>query len=287
MGRWENSYPEISNLLNMKPTPRILLGQKLFWTYKMDGSNICIWLEDGEVKISSRRMKEASDDLKALVKRTEEYKKIIELLRENPFFIVYVEACKKGRSVTKIELYERDTLFMFDIYDREKEKFLYYVVVYQHGYHYKIPVVELYAETKHNSIKDLLRFKKKALEYCKENNIEGMVIKAYKIPEEIKNWRQVKHGLLQAKVKLDIPIPKVRKSSRKEPIYPPIPRVEIMGAIDKVWQELGNEDFRDIKKAMPLVARAVAEECKKHLYSNSKQKLFVFYQEYLENRINE
>jgi len=287
MGSWKYKYPQIPNLLNMNPTPRVLLGQKLFWTYKRDGSNICIWLEDGEVKISSRKMKEASDDLKVLVKRTEEYKKIIELLKEEPTFIVYVEACAKGRSVTGTELYDKDFLIMFDIYDRETERFLPYVLVYQQGYHHKIPVVKLYAETRHRSIKDLLKFKKQVLEHCLAIKIEGMVIKAYKIPERVKEWREFRQGLIQAKVKIDIPEPTIRKMGKGEPIDPPIPEIEIMGAIDKAWQELGTEDFKEVRKAMPLIASLVKDECNKHLYSSPKQKLFSYYQKYLERKLLE
>jgi len=33
---WEFRYVHIPNLITMKPTPRILLGQKLFWTEKRD-----------------------------------------------------------------------------------------------------------------------------------------------------------------------------------------------------------------------------------------------------------
>jgi len=271
----------------MKPNPRILLGQRLYWTEKKDGSCIAIWLnKKKKVIVSSRNQENASADLQFLVRNSEDFSKIVELLNENPQFVIYVEACRKGRSITGIEFYERNTLFLFDIFDREKKKFLTYVNVHQYAFHYKIPVVKLYAETKHRSMKDLLKFKNHVLEYCESMKIEGMVIKAYKIPEQFKDWHEFDGGLLQAKVKLDIPEPTVRKIAKGEAILPPIPDTEIFGAIDKVWQELGNKKFKDVKIAMPKIAEAVKEECKKHLYSSSSKKLFSFYNEYLERMMN-
>jgi len=88
-------------------------------------------------------------------------------------------------------------------------------------------------------------------------------------------------GYVQAKVKLDVPKAKKKKIDKGDPIYPPIPENEILGAINKANQDLGNEVFKDVSKAMPLIAQYVGEECKKHLYSKPKTKLFILYKEYL------
>lgn len=282
---WTHRYPHIPNLLSMKPTPRILLGQKLFWTEKKDGHCMAIWMNNGEIQISSRNLETATQELQSLVKRTEEYPKVLKLLEENPQFVIYVEACGEGRSKTGIEQYERAMLFIFDIYDTYTEKFLSYVNTHQHAFHYNIQIVKLYAETRHRSIRNLLKFRKEVLEYCASIKIEGMVIKAYRITERFQKWNTFKGGLIQAKVKLDIPDPPKRKITKGEPIYPTIPDVDVMGAIDKVWQELGTEKFRDVRIAMPLVAKAIGEECKNHFYSNPKRKLFSLYQEYLEKLV--
>jgi len=91
-----------------------------------------------------------------------------------------------------------------------------------------------------------------------------------------------KFGYVQAKVKIDVPEPEKKKIARGEPIYPPIPPNEIYGAINKAHQELGDEKIRDVRVAMPLIARLVAEERKKHLFSSPKGKLFKYYKNYLE-----
>lgn len=271
---WKFQYPRIQNLEMLKPTPRILLGRRLLWTEKKDGSNISIWFKNDKVQISSRNLEQASQDLVTLVKNSEDYPNVLDLLTENPQFVLYVEACRKGRSVTGAELYDRDYLFLFDIYDRSAKQFLNYIAVHQHAYHHNIPVVKLYAETRHRSMKDLLKFKNHVLSVCKEIEIEGMVIKLRKpYVKEI--------GFVQSKVKLDIPQPQKRKIAKGKIILPPIPENEILGAVDKAWQELGNEKFREVRQAMPLIAKFVSEECRKHLYSSPSRKLFSFYKEYL------
>lgn len=280
MGSWEFRYPHISHLLSLKPSPRILLGKRLHWTQKEDGKCVTIWKNmkvNGEefIQISSRNLIDAQSDIVNEVKSSEDYIKILELLEECPQFVVYVENCVKGRSVTGVKTYDRGYLFLLDIYDREAKEFLPYPNVHQHGFHHDIPVVKLWAETRHRSMKDLLKWKHHALEHCHAIREEGMVIKTFD-----KNL-----GYIQAKVKIDIPEPIKRKITRGKPILPPIPPNEIFGAIDKVFQDIGKEEFMKVEVAMPLVARYVGDECKKHFYSKPTKKLFGFYNEYKERMI--
>ena len=274
-------YPHIPLLLSLKPSPRILLGQRLFWTEKKDGSCMALWLDEkSKIRISSRNLEIASVGLQNLVKNCEDYPKLLELLKENPQFIIYVEACRKGRSVTGIENYERNILYVFDIYDKNSAKFLPYVNVHQHAYHHNIPCVKLFAETRHRSMKDLLKFSNHALEYCEAMHIEGMVIKAYKVPETFSEWREFEDGLIQAKVKLDVPEPIKRKISKGEVILPSMPDNEVYGAISKVEADSGLTG--EAKHDLPLIAKYVNEECKKHLYKEPKGKLYNYWKDYLE-----
>lgn len=58
-------YAHIPLLMTMKPTPRILLGQRLFWTEKEDGSCMTLWMKKDKPKISSRNQEDSAQDLKA------------------------------------------------------------------------------------------------------------------------------------------------------------------------------------------------------------------------------
>lgn len=282
---WKLKYVHIPHLESLKPTPRILLGRILFWTEKKDGECVALWLKDDKVQISSRNQEDASSDIKNKVSVIckKDYDKCIALLRENPQFVLYVEECMKGRSVTGAEFYDEPHLYLFDIYDLNVKRYLNYTAVHQHAYHHKIPVVKLYAKTRHRSMKDLLKFANHVLSYCKEIEIEGMVIKPQKPYITTPNGWDL--GYVQAKVKLDVPKPKKRKIARGKPIYPPIPENEILGAINKAHQDLGNEAMKEVSKAMPLIAKYVGEECKKHFYSKPTKKLFIYYKKYLERLI--
>lgn len=268
----------------MKPTPRILLGQRLFWTEKEDGSCMTLWMKKDKPKISSRNQEDSAQDLKSLVERTPEYPKFVALLEEHPQFHLYIEACKRGRSITGIKVYERDICFLFDILDTGSGKFLPYINVHQHAFHHNIPVVGLWAETRHRSMKDLLKYKNYALKYCEAMKFEGVVIKAYRIPERFRNWHGFDKGMIQAKVKLDIPEPKKRKISKGEPILPRMPENEVMGAIDKVWQELGDNKFLEPKTAMPLIAQEVKKAMIEHFFSKPEYKFYFYYNLYIERR---
>lgn len=283
---WEYSYPHIPILDGeMK---RLLLGRRLFWTEKKDGSNIAFWLEGDKVVISSRNLKEASGDLKELTKKTDEYPKILEVLKDNPNYVVYVEACRKGKSITQIETYDRDFLIVFDIFDRSTGKFLCYTLVHQICFRYGVPVVKLWAKTRHRTIKNLTKWENDALEYCKQNHIEGMVIKTFDVKEEeCRYFKEYRKGLIQAKTKVDLPKPVKTKMNKGNPLLPPLPVSEIMGCIDKAWQELGSERFKDVKTAMPLIAKYVNEACKQHYYSNPTGKLYRYWLEYKEKHLSE
>lgn len=294
-------YPHIPILESMKPTKRVLLGQRLFWTYKKDGSNVGIQFKaipEGEkinsdkgliisergayeVQIQSRNQEVAASDIQALVKRTEEFPKIIQLLHDNPEFICYVEACREGTSVTRIEHYERDQLFLFDIFSKKSGKYLPYVLVHQMAYHFAIPIVPLWGETRHVTEDSLEETVEQALHFCKENHLEGMVIKAYEIPEKIAGYyKEYGEGLIMAKVKQDIPKrPKMVHKEGGAPQYPPCPDSEVWGAIAKVEADHGITG--DAGHDMPLIAQYVGLECTKHLYSSPVRKLFSYWQDYL------
>ena len=60
---------------------------------------------------------------------------------------------------------------------------------------------------------------------------------------------------------------------------PRLPESEIWGALDKVHADLSDEDFKNIRIAMPLFVKYVGEECKKHKCYKPKGSLFRYYTE--------
>jgi hypothetical protein len=275
-------YPHIP-ILTSGRIARSLLGKRLFFTIKEDGECVTIWLKafrrskKSELIISSRNLETASKDIQNRVKGTEEFPKIVKMLGDNPMFRIVTEECRKGRSVTGIKTYDRDQLFVVDIYDTAIDNYLPYTLMYQSCYHYGIQTVKLYAETRHRTIKDLLKFKNHVLEYC-DSECEGKTKEEGMVCSTFDDEGQ----LLKAKVKLDIPEPKIRKVREGQVILPQIPESEIMGAISKVEADYGLT--KQPKDDMPKIAAEVSKACKEHLYS-SRGNLFQYYKIYLERMI--
>jgi hypothetical protein len=290
-------YPHIPILTTNARLRRSLLGLHLQWTIKEDGQNVTIWKrrkkyakKATEIVISSHNQEIAAPDITARVTISckEDYEKILALIEANPTFRVSAEECAKGGSITGIKKYDKDTLIVFDIFDTAINNFLTYTQVYQYCYHYKIPVVQLYATTRHRTIADLNHFAHHVLEYCNTEKDygkdEGMVVKTFNKDGEY----------IEAKVKLErlliwvreakqanIPKPIVERVREGPPKLPQIPESEIMGAISHVEADFGLDGTP--KHDMPLIAKAVKVECDKHLYSSCSN-LFPYYQEYMENR---
>jgi len=281
--KWQH-YPHIAILTTNARLRRSLLGLYLQWTLKEDGQNVTIWKrkrphtrKQFEIVVSSHNQEIAASDITSRVKISckEDYEKILALIEANPTFRVNAEEYAKGASITGIKQYNRDTLYVFDIFDTAINNFLPYTQVYQYCYHYKIPVVQLFATTRHRTIKDLNRFASFVLATCDAikdyGKDEGMVVKTFNKDGEY----------IQAKVKLDIPKPIVERVREGPPKLPQIPESEIMGAISHVEADFGLTG--EPKHDMPLIAKAVGEECRKHLYS-SRGNLFQFYEDYMERR---
>lgn len=285
-------YPHIGHLISSRP--RAFLAKNLLWTYKRDGHCMSMWekrtKKQKEIILSSHGLAIAQPDLKNLVESIPESINIVNLVISNPMLHPFFELCRKGRSITGAELYDRARVFVFDIFSTKDNKFLPYNSVKELCDKWKIPIVKLFSKTKHSSVKDLLKYSHYIIEQCKFLNLEGMVIKTnpHRVihPRYNPDYLPPVKAYLQAKVKIHIPLVNVKKIARGETIHPQIPESEVMGAIDKVWQELGTEKFKEVRLAMPLVARYVGIECKKHFFSMPPNKLFLYYQGYIERHLS-
>ena len=279
-------YPELNQALFMYPGPQILLGHDLYWTMKEDGSNIGCYLDEtGEVQFRTRNMDKASPDFYKYMEGTEEYPKIKELLESstdwNSEYVLFGELLTKGKSPTRIELHEKTRFVAFDLYTTRQKSFITYNALHQQCYHFDIPIVELLGTCNVIDLPSLWEFRDQMLDICRERRKEGVVAKGwdkmYKSDSSIHSGR----GLLYFKEKLDTPklekIPRVVQEGLIQ--LPALPDSEVYGAIEKARADIGDTDFMNIKKAMPLVAQYVGEEMKKHHCATPSRKLFDYYQD--------
>ena len=280
-------YPHLERIYNLKPNPHVLLGQEIYWTEKRDGSNIGAYLNEEGLQLRSRNKDKASEDFYKAFNSSEQAQGVLELLQDaqnwGNEYVIFGELLTKGKSPTKIELHETNEFVVFDIWDSKNERFMNYNGVHQHCHHFGIPIVELYGICNVNTIDALYAFKDRMLEKAKECIREGTVGKAWgETPFNHGDGAGCSRFITYFKEKNDLPA--LEKVSRMEVegkiILPDLPDSEIYGAIEKVRADIGDDQFRQIRVAMPLIARYVGEECKKH-NSVGPRNLHAYYQDRL------
>lgn len=255
-----------------------LCGKELYWTAKLDGSNIGIYWNGEKYVARSRNQDIASDQFLQYLEQTDEWIKVCEMLTDerenwNSNWIVYGELLCHGKSPTRMFSYEGYKFVVFDMWNVDKEYFINYNGVYQKCYHWEIPVVQLLGICRKLTPTELFEFRDKMMRYCEENRIEGCVVKMWESDGSYGYYKE----------KIDIPEPLVHKEIDEGDVMLPIlPDSEIYGAIDKVRVDIGDEQFCDVKVAMPMVAKYVRDECNKHGCIMPSKKLFEYYKEVLE-----
>lgn len=112
-----------------------LLNGKVYCTFKLDGTNSCVWVDDcsGEIHCGSRRREigfEADDNAGFATWMNEsgyEQDHIRALCRAHSNYIVYGEWLGRNTFVGAIKKYRKGALshlWIFDIYDRNEERYL-------------------------------------------------------------------------------------------------------------------------------------------------------------------
>jgi hypothetical protein len=180
-----NKYKDLDPVKRLKCEGRELLGKPIYATVKRDGENTSVWLDENDIPhISSHNLEVASGDIVNRLKLTPEYPKIVELLMDekhtwNNDCIVYNELLKLV-SPTRIEPRRKYAhAIMFDIYSKTTGKYMDYTSVYQRGYHFKIPVVELIDNYIVLTMDELEKKIEEHKKWCRKHRREGVVLKVY------------------------------------------------------------------------------------------------------------
>ena len=270
-------YPDLTTIASQYPSPYVLLGQELVWEKKYDGSNLRLYINtDGKLEVGSRNMDIASDQFHAYFKATEQFEGVNELLLDaenwNDTYVVFGELLIKGKSPTKVETHDTTSFMMFDIWSNKMGGFFNYTKVHQEAHHNHLPIAELWGTCNVNTLESLLAFRDQMLQKSMDEHCEGVVGKT---------WNGAESRYF--KEKNDLPrytkVPRVEELGKV--VLPPLPDSELTGSVEKVFADLG-EKFFDTKLAMPLLAKYVQDECKKHWCSAPARKLFEVYKERIE-----
>ena len=264
-------YPHLDRLERLEPGPQILLGKEITWTLKEDGSNIGVALVDGIPEIRSRNQDRASKDFYTAMMSSQQWDGVVDLLESaaqwNDEYVIFGELCTKGKSPTRIKIHEETKFIPFDLWSKRNGGFFNYTKLYQECYHAGLQCVERVGECEVVSLDSLYEYESKMLQMCKDRNEEGVVGKT-----------QSGNECIYFKSKNDTPKPvKEKVSEDGRIILPPLPESEVYGAIEKVRADIGDVAFKDIKQAMPLIAKYVTIEGKHHLCEVPRD-LFRYYQ---------
>lgn len=266
-----NKYTNLERHNQLRNEGRELLGEHIIYTVKRDGENVSLWLnEDKEVIISSHRQETADSNIQSRMKATPEYEKVVELLNDeySGNIVVYGELLKTV-SPTRIEPRRKHTHWiLFDVWDCANERYLPYNLVYQLAYHYKIPIVEIVDEHQPMSMDELTTKIDEMKAWCKRHRREGVVGKIHNSKDGVQIFFKEKIDLPKRK-KLD-------RENQNQSEYPPMPEEKILRALLHALNEVGEEDWRKVKIAMPVVARHISTEAREHNYNIPKD-MFNYY----------
>lgn len=267
-------YPDLEPIRRLKAEGRELLGRDIYITEKRDGSNIGLWINKDEIVISSHNLMMADNNLVSMMESVPEYTKIVGFLREekqnyNHNYIAYGELIS-GRGATRIERTKKKPHWiLFDLRDCENNRFLGYNNIHQHAYHWKIPIVRALTLINLNTMEELQNEIHKWLTWCRKHFREGIVGKNY-------------GDQIFFKEKIDLPKLEKIKSESGKIQYPVMDEYTILRALKHAFDVIGEENWKDVKIAMPEVAKQMEVEAGEHFFSVPRN----MYKIYLETSVD-
>jgi len=261
-------YPRFSRIDQLLPNPHIMLGNNIFWTLKVDGSNTGIFFnEEGEVQIRSRNMDKAMFAEK--VKNLDIYDNIVEMMQHNRDtynhdFTVFGELLSKGKSPTGLKTFSKDDFIVFDIYNHTVGHYETYNQIRLLCHPFKVPVIPIVGMCNVATLDELYEFRDQML--AEVPTEEGVVGKIYRFNHPVR-----KENYLFVKEKNALPKwnhVKTKKSENKV-MLPQLAHEEVKKCITKAYDMLTEDEFNDVKIAMPLIAKEVSKECKEQNCNNA------------------
>jgi hypothetical protein len=258
-----HKYYELEAIRRLRCDGRELLGEYIVITEKRDGENVSLTLEPSidrscfEFKVHSHNLEVASPDIVKRFMDTPEFDKASLFLNDetqyDSHYILYGELMKTV-CPTRIEPNKKHCHWiLFDIYDTVQNQYLSYSAIYQKAYHYKIPIVRQLDTFIPATMDDINNKVSEWLKWCKRHRREGIVGKAYR-------------NQVFFKEKIDLPEKiKIVKPDRVQ--LPSMPEETILRALQHAYDVVGEKGWKDVKIAMPEVAKQIANEGREHLYT--------------------
>jgi hypothetical protein len=261
---FDTHFHSIDRIGNLRETDlAAVLGTPIHWTVKEDGACLGCTLTNDMLPHIHLHTRESPSAAKKVYQQFHESGRadgvadlLVDLEAGDGRAVVFGEILAKGKSPQKVQVYDRHEFVVFDILT-ERRGYLPYPEVAQICERYDLPVVECLGVTSHDTLESLLAKRDLFVEVMQARSREGVVGKVWRHPGDPRpiffkeKWKAPRGA---SKSGVDRP---------EKPALPDLPEDEIRGAVEKARCEIG-ADFFEIKTAMPVVARYVGIEAKKH-----------------------
>lgn len=263
---FDTDFHSIDRIANLREKDLAdVLGKPVFWTVKEDGACLGCTLRarhilDGHVHLHTRESPTAAKEVYEQFWASGRANGIAAMIAEIEAVwgrtVVFGEILAKGESPQKVQVYDRHEFVVFDILT-EQTGYLSYNDVARVCAKFDLPVVACLGVTTHDTLESLLVQRDAFVAQMQAASKEGVVGKVWRHPGDPRpiffkeKWKQPKGS---KKTATDKP---------ETPALPDLPEDEIRGAVEKARCEIGAAFF-EIKTAMPVVARYIGIEAKKH-----------------------
>lgn len=278
-------YPEMTDLAHYAANKKVPIEEKLLhheivYQVKRDGTNLGVYLDDdNNLQLMTRNEKIARKDVYKSFNEIPDLNDLLfEMLHTSKTngceIVVFGELMQKGKSPGRFERHEKTTFEVFDIWSVNHNALAKVETVEEVCKKYGVTCVERYGQHMPHTTEELYAYRDQMLEKVKENKKEGVVGKSIFYGNDGNRYVNYFKEKLEKPEKI--------KSESDINALPQLLDSEIRGAVEKARITLGDDDFIDASKAMPIVAQYVKKECDKHECEN-RNPLYKYYKERLED----
>ena len=276
-------YPEVEPLRRLLGQGSEFIRRITYIQVKEDGANVSVTLEftegEGErwTPVVYTHNQAAAPDIVQKIQSSVSWNSIVTFLHDQlnlgKHLIIYGELVKPAKQNTPWLYY------VFDIRDAITNRFLSFPEMKAVCLVFAIMTITTLSIFAPASVEDLVNTVKTYEGFLRENNIEGIVVKAY--GDDLEN------GFADFKFRLDKPVlPKSPKAG--VPVLPAMPEEKIKRCLEHTWDKLvekaGTDDFETVKKlwndpkvTMPIFASVASEEANEHGFAIPRN-LYTIYQ---------
>lgn len=269
------NYISLYKLHDLDPDPMILVGKKITYFLKLDGTNFCIRTNsEGEKCYTTKHTVRAQHDVVSAAQRSREWDAVCELHENNPEVYAFYELLRSGESdrakvsPAHYEIHMMDYLIGIDM-ATEENGYLPPALSNMIFKRWGVPTAPVMGNFQPETLQELYDIDNLMITTAARRRREGAVGKSN---DGVYRWK-CKHYTAEGKVFM----PKKPRKTKYDDL-PRLPDDDMWSNVDNVLATLGKEDYLDKAKSMPMLAKLMNEDMKKQGTGPPVYNLFYYYQ---------